>query len=223
MIKISDIKVERLYSMGDDLMVINCARVTLDKWHEQFEKMSDTRLINFLSRENHWEPFAHPHMTIRVTAPIFVARQLQKHRVGFAWSEVSRRYVDYKPSYYLPELRRRAAGVKQGSMEEEVKSILDSDGFEIAGNELVKRMFSLSDQCYERLLESDVAPEVARSVLPQSMMTTWIWTGSLIGFIRVCTLRLDPHAQKETQIVAQDIYKFARELFPISVDAWLKK
>lgn len=221
------IKVEYLNHYMDDLWVVNIARVSMGKWHQEFEGMNDTRLINYLAEHEHWMPFAHPRMTFRITAPIFLARQLQKHQVGFEWSEISRRYVDTPPEFYVPEARRRAPQVKQGSLKEVVTEVPVIDHFN--GNEylmpptmLFEAKYQDALDAYNALLAGDVAPEIARAVLPQGMMTQWIWTGSLYGFARVCRLRLDSHAQREAGIVASEIRNHMKRLFPVSESALLR-
>ena len=202
--------VDLLLHMGNDLFVANVARVTLGKWHEEFMEMEDTRLIKYLARHNHWTPFAHPHVSFRCKAPIFVARQLQKHQVGFVWNEVSRRYVDVTPEFYMPEMRARAEGVKQGSLDQVVEDNIGCmDKFE--------NLVNAAHWTYNNLMAKGVAPEIARSVLPQSTMTEWIWTGSMYGFARVCNLRLDKHAQKETRLITQKLYDYLLRLFPVSM------
>ena len=234
-------EVTYLEHMGTDLSVVNAARVSFDKesvWERSDEETklftlnqgdtaptylklseADTKLINYLAKNNHWSPFAHPQVSIRVKAPIFVARQLAKHQVGFAWNEVSRRYVDSEPEFYEPEAwRAKADNVKQGSSDVNVKvnlSMHETGGEQGFGN------YTAQDLCvesYKYLLRKGVCPEQARMVLPQSMYTEWIWTGSLLGWSRVCKLRLDSHTQKETQEVAQMINDIVEPLFPVS---WL--
>lgn len=208
--KTADIYVTFLDRMGTDLRVANAARVTLNKWHWKMTE-ADVGLIHYLAEHDHWSPFAHCFMTFRITAPMFVARQLQKHTVGFAWNEMSRRYVDDEPEFYIPEARKRAEGVKQGSLDE----VVDDDGW-------IERAIEFSDMSYSVLLEKGVAPEVARAVLPMSTMTSWIWSGSLYAFARVCRLRLAHEAQKETRIVAREIYRKMDMFFPVSTDALLR-
>jgi thymidylate synthase (FAD) len=143
-------------------------------------------------------------MQFYIKAPVFVARQLVKHQVGLTWNEVSRRYVDTEVEFYEPtEWRLAAENKKQGSSEETVEySISPAHKF--------------AKQCYENMLNLGIAPEMARMVLPQSMMTEWYWSGTLYAFARVCNLRCKPDAQKETQDVGWGIDKYARELFPAS-------
>jgi thymidylate synthase (FAD) len=172
----------------------------------------DAKLINYLAHHGHWSPFSHCFLTFRIKAPIFVARQLQKHQVGLAWNEVSRRYVDSEPEFYTPEgWRKRAENVKQGSSEETINDIM----FEAA----YKTRLTDSLATYQLMLRRGVCPEQARMVLPQSMMTEWFWSGSLYAFARVCGLRLDSHAQKETRIVAEGIDKYCAAKFPVSWEA----
>lgn len=227
--------------MGSDLTVVNAARVSFDKQSELEEvtetfwednvllgplpydvksmrlKDADKRLIAYLAKHKHWTPFAHPQLSFRVSAPIFVARQLQKHQVGLAWNEVSRRYVDSDPEFYVPEQwRGRAENVKQGSSDAEV-DINQIDG--MSGIFLPDEVFDICAETYEALLTIGVCPEQARMVLPQSMMTEWVWTGSLAAFARVVNQRLDPHAQRECRPVAEDIANTLQQHFPVSWEA----
>ena len=190
--------------MGSDLSVVNAARVSFAKEHKEFKEPADTRLINYLAKHNHWSPFAHASIQFHIKAPVFVARQLVKHQVGLVWNEVSRRYVDEEPEFYTPkEWRGVAENKKQGSSNETVEyNILPA--------------YKFARQCYENMLNKGIAPEMARMVLPQSMMTEWYWSGTLYAFARVCNLRCKPDAQKETQNVGWGIDKYARELFPTS-------
>lgn len=212
-------KVDLIDHMGSDLSVVNAARVSFDKVssfdydpHEQVWELSDkdTKLIHYLAKHGHWTPFAHCFLSFRIKAPIFVARQLQKHQVGLAWNEVSRRYVDSEPEFYHPRIwRKKAENVKQGSSSEQAD-------LNVLSQEIVGMAYAPALRMYKSLLDDGVCPEQARMVLPQSMMTEWIWSGSLYAFARVCKLRLDPHAQKETQSVAEEIARLTREKFPVS-------
>ena len=200
-------KVELIDHMGNDLSIVNAARVSFAKVHAEFDDKGDTRLINYLAKHNHWSPFGHASMQFHIKAPVFVARQLVKHQIGLTWNEVSRRYVDDEPEFYEPtEWRLAAEDKKQGSSEETVKySILPAHKF--------------AKECYENMLNLGIAPEMARMVLPQSMMTEWYWSGTLYAFARVCNLRCKPDAQVETQMVAEQIDKLSEELFPVSWNA----
>ena len=201
-------KIELIDIMGNDLSVVNAARVSYSKTKKSFEQ-SDEKLIKYLAEHNHWSPFAHASLQFRIKAPIFVARQLVKHQVGLAWNEVSRRYVDFPPELYKPETwRGRPKNSKQGS-----------DG-EIKLDQTIEySMESAMESClitYNTLLEKGVAPEQARMVLPQSMMTEWYWSGTLYAFSRVCNLRCKPDTQKETRDVADEMSKICDEKFPYS-------
>lgn len=204
--------VELIDSMGSDLSVVNAARVSFhkesaweyenpDDWHniQQVLSEKDQKLISYLSRHGHWTPFGHAFLSFRIKAPIFVARQLVKHQVGLVWNEVSRRYVDEEPEFYAPlSWRKRPDGsVKQGSGAVHEKSDVIQTG--------LRNILWDADKYYKWLLNEGVAPEQARMVLPQNTMTEWIWSGSLAAFARVCKLRLDPHAQQETQEIAKQI------------------
>jgi thymidylate synthase (FAD) len=224
------IKVDLIDHMGTDLTVVNAARVSFDKesyWSSSdggFDYIlteKDDKLIHFLAKHEHWSPFAHTSLQFRIKAPIFVARQLGKHQVGLVWNEVSRRYVDSEPEFYAPETwRKRAENKKQGSSEEAVSIPLTE--YWGVGYDMVHDFNIDAMSVYERLLKAGVCPEQARMVLPQSMMTEWYWTGSLMAFVRVLKLRLDPHTQYETRIVAEKMAPLIEELFPVSYKALME-
>jgi thymidylate synthase (FAD) len=209
--------------MGSDLSVVNAARVSFDKKHDKFEEARDARLIRYLAKHNHWTPFGHTSITVHCKAPIFVARQLGKHQTGLVWNEVSRRYVDSEPEFFVPDSwRLRAKDKKQGSSEETIEEFWFSNGVEGWKTEIDNCVYSdiESSLClYDSLLDAGVAPEQARMVLPQSTYTEWYWTGSLAAFARVCNLRLAPDTQKETRDIAEDISGIMRELYPVSWEA----
>ena len=149
-------------------------------------------------------------LSFRIKAPIFVARQLVKHQVGLAWNEVSRRYVDTDPEFYMPDYwRKKAENVKQGSSDE---PIYCSEEWHDAATYHTKQLFYM----YKNMIDSGICAEQSRMILPQNMMTEWIWSGSLYAFARVCNLRLDSHTQKETQVVAKMISDLVAEKFPES-------
>jgi thymidylate synthase (FAD) len=201
--------VEMIASMGDDLMVVNAARVSFAKVSTQLTE-ADTKLIRYLARHNHITPFFHPQIQFRIKMPIFVAREWFRHTIGFARNEVSRRYVDFKAETYNPlHLRARDKNLKQGSKEEDVENN------DLAADTILKS-HEASIHAYEELLSLNVAPEIARMALPQSMYTEFIETGSLAAYARLCKLRLDPHAQKEIQLYAEAIDKVLRDRFPVS-------
>ena len=202
-------KVVLIDSMGTDLPVVNAARVSFDKHHEEFTK-GDEKLIAYLAKHGHWTPFGHPQLQFRISAPIFVARQLVKHQVGLVWNEVSRRYVDTVPVFHIPtQWRGKAEDRKQGSSKETVNL-----NFTIT--DAVIDLHTNALELYRQLLDAKVAPEQARLVLPQSMYTEWYWTGSLYAFARVCNLRTSEDAQEETRYVAQEISTLIETKFPIS-------
>jgi thymidylate synthase (FAD) len=202
-------KVELLGVFGDDLMVVNAARVSFRKESKAMTPQ-DERLIKYLARNNHITPFFHPQIQFRICMPIFVAREWYRHQIGFARNEVSRRYVDEKPECFVPDvLRRRDSNVKQGSSNEVVA---DNDKC----MDLIQKLQDDSIELYQTLLDHDVCPEQARIILPQSMYTEFIETGSLAAYARLCRLRLDPHAQKEIQVYADMISSILSEKFPVS-------
>jgi thymidylate synthase (FAD) len=202
-------KVEVLGVFGDDLMVVNAARVS---FHKESKVMNphDERLIKYLARHNHITPFFHPQVQFRIRMPIFVAREWYRHQIGFARNEVSRRYVDETPECFVPDyLRQRDAKIKQGSSSEKVE---DNDSC----LSLINTLQTTAVEVYEELLKKGVCPEQARIVLPQSMYTEFIETGSLAAYARLCKLRLDPHAQREIQVYAEMISDILSEKFPVS-------
>lgn len=218
--------VEYIDHMGDDLMVVNAARVSFHKESEPHPSGSlyerDEKLIRYLAKHGHWSPFSHPQVTFRVKAPIFVARQLVKHQVGLAWNEVSRRYVDDVPRIYIPETwRKRAENKKQGSSTDTVERLTFQDpiyGVETKDtpSNVVEEVMTTVVALYLQMLDAGVCPEQARMVLPQSMYTEWYWTGSLYAWARVCKQRLDDHAQAETREIAAEISGHMHQLFPNS-------
>ena len=206
------IECELVDSMGTDASVVNAARVSFGK---RISAMSpgDGKLINYLAKHGHWSPFGHATLQFRIKAPVFVARQLVKHQVGLCWNEVSRRYVEYEPEFYeVDKWRGKPTDKKPGSSEDEVEwvSRLRRTGA------LKLEVENIALENYNIMLEAGVAPEQARMILPQSMMTEWIWSGSLYSFARVCNLRCAPDAQYETRLVANIIDKKTAILFPVS-------
>ena len=242
---------------GDDLLVVNAARVSMKKeseyeiscgipehkcswrnyyldgdsskcaWCDYGEPVlsdRDKKLIEYLARHNHWTPFGHPHITLHIKVPIFVARQLMRSNVGIVYNEVSRRYVDDQPEFWWPEggWRKRAENVKQGSSDETITKIALDDGTDFAITTEAASLVEACEEFYEDLLSFGIAPELARIVLPQNMYTEFYMTGSLAAFARVCKLRLDPHAQKEIRDVAKQISDIIEPLFPVSWKALME-
>lgn len=224
--KTAPMLVTYLDHMGTDLTVVDAARVSMAKESEwdfvpsglpntgqQRLVDGDVKLVTYLAKHHHWTPFSHPQISFRIKAPIFVARQWFKHMVGITRNETSRRYVDEEPEFYFPEVwRGRPAGsIKQGS-----------SGV-VKLNTLVENHSQDCLDWYNHLLEDGVAPEQARMVLPQNMMTEWVETASLAAVCRACKLRLDPHAQQETREIAEQIAEIVAPLFPVSWAALMDK
>lgn len=204
--------VELLEVFGDDLTVVNAARVSFHKEATEFSP-KDKGLINYLAKHEHISPFFHPQIRLRVKMPIFVAREWYRHTIGFARNEVSRRYIDEPPEMWIPtEFRARDANLKQGSKEEAVST---NDTV----TEVYKHAVDVTNSAYKAMLEAGVAPEIARAILPQSMYTEFIETGSLAAYARLCGLRLDPHAQKEIREFAQAVSELLVTRFPVSWEA----
>lgn len=208
------IEITYIDHMGSDLSVVNAARVSFGKNSEMDRsylrsppklKDKDAKLIKYLAKHKHTSPFNHTFMTVHVKAPIFVARQLQKHEY-MPWNEVSRRYVDDTPEFYEPDVwRGRADDKKQGSVGA-VESV-PVGAFKVQGYCLA---------AYQDLLSSGICPEQARMILPQNMMTEWYWSGTVGAFAKMCNLRCKPDTQLETRIVGNEVSNIMLRYFPVS-------
>lgn len=208
-----DITVEFVDKMGSDLFAANVARVSFDNWKEEFDD-KDAKLISYLAKHKHTTPFRHPHLAVRCTAPIFLARQLGKHQVGMDWNEVSRRYVKTDFTYFSPSMWRKApeGSIKQGSKDEAVETL----GAGVSPQTAWEACIESCTQTYDNMIKAGVAPEQARMVLPQGMNTSWIWTGSLLAFAHVYNLRADfSHAQKDLKRFVEQLDAVAMEHFPV--------
>ncbi len=214
--------------MGTDLTTVNAARVSFDKESSfslepgQVLYEKDTKLIRYLAKHQHLSPFGHCFASFVVKAPIFVARQLVKHEY-LRINEVSRRYVDTEPEFYEPLVWRGAPkDKKQGSSGAEVVDLrMQGYGVQTVHDAAFKHQMHSMD-LYRDMINADVAPEMARMVLPQNTMTEWWWSGSLDAFANMCNLRLGHDAQYETQLVAREVSKFMSELFPVSWKALME-
>lgn len=220
--------VELVEVMGSDLSVVNAARVSFNKQSEWEDVDSDGngilsakdfKLIAYLAEHKHWTPFAHPQITMRIKAPISIRTQLFKHKVGFVENEISRRYVSYVPDIYQPFWRAKPIGsAKQGS-EDFVKDGESKNTFQRTYKEATDKCLDI----YNSLIDSGVAPEQARFVLPQGTYTEWWWTGSLAAYARVYNQRSDPHAQWEVREYAKAIGALIEPLFPESWNVLTKE
>ena len=236
------IKATLIDHMGCDMSVVNAARVSFGKKIDRmYTKPEDEKLIRYLAEHKHMSPFGHCFATFHVKAPVFVARQLVKHKF-LRWNEISRRYVDDKPEFYEPEVwRGRSADKKQGS--EGVITTLewserdsDYDGYypddkkylqpwvnyEDTPQNITQGLYEQVKDVYRILLECECAPEMARMLLPQSMMTEWIWSGSLDAFADMCRLRCKPDTQYESRLVADQISAEMAKLFPVSWESLME-
>jgi thymidylate synthase (FAD) len=215
------IEVTYVDHMGTDLTVANAARVSFgkksemdssDPWGPPFLKVKDAKLIRYLAEHKHISPFGHCFASFHIKAPLFVARQLVKHKF-LRWNEISRRYVDHEPEFYEPNAwRGRSLDVKQGS-----------EGVTYPDPDIIHFYEHTALRSYNELLEQGVCPEQARMVLPQSMMTEWYWSGSLDAFADMCNLRCKPDTQAETRFVADAISEEMEKLFPVSWEALTKE
>ena len=212
------INVTYIDHMGTDLTVANAARVsfgkqsemdTSDVWGPPKLKDKDTKLIRYLAEHKHISPFGHCFASFHIKAPVFVARQLVKHKF-LRWNEISRRYIRSEPEFYAPDWRVSAEDKKQGSgvsMDKSERKPVDNK---------YEQLTKGSARTYRRMLELGVCEEQARMVLPQSIMTEWHWSGSLDAFANMCNLRCKPDTQYETQVVAKHIDTEMVKLFPVS-------
>ena len=231
-------KAELVEHWGTDLTVVNAARVSMDKeseWDlepaadvgpdvwERVLSDRDKKLVSYLAREGHTSCFEHQGATLRLKVPIFIARQIQRHRT-FSYNEISRRYVDTDPEFYWPDKwRKRADNVKQGSSDEEVVT----GWWRAADNsypvqERVEEHLAMTVELYEDMLKAGVAPELARMILPQNMYTEFYMTGNLRAWAHFLNLRLDAHAQKEVRDVAEQVRDTLVPLWPVSMEALLE-
>lgn len=203
--------VKLLDVMGNDLTVVNAARVSFAKESTEMTE-KDAKLIVYLAKHHHVTPFFHPQIRFRIKMPIFVAREWYRHQIGFARNEMSRRYVDDPPEFFLPnhyDIRERDSNLKQGSMS---NAVCGSEHMHM----VLSNATAHANMVYQTLLNANVAPEIARIVLPQNMMTEFIETASLAAYARLCKLRLDPHAQKEIRDYAEAISVQLERHFPVS-------
>lgn len=202
-------EVKYLGHYGNDIAVVNAARVSFGKRKEVFDD-KDAKLIKYLKTHGHVLPFRHPHVSFHFKAPVFVARQLVKHQVGMSWSEISRRYVTTDVEFYQPDFWRAAAeNVKQGSADTEAphRDYNDSDYWVLQ---------KLATETYNSFIKRGIAPEQARMVLPVAHYTEWHWTGSLLAWAHLWKLRVEHSAQKETTKCVKLIGPKMEELFPVS-------
>jgi thymidylate synthase (FAD) len=235
------IKATYIDHMGSDLSVVNAARVSFGKKSSAVEwgwidiedrsgelvailNEQDTKLIHYLASHKHMSPFGHAFASFHVKAPIFVARQLVKHKF-LRWNEISRRYVDDEPEFYTPEVwRKRSKDKKQGSDGVITTScVVDLDGEHTHPRYAADDVNTVALTIYGRMVEAGVAPEQARMVLPQSTITEWYWSGSLDAFADMCRLRCKEDTQYETRLVADQISVIMKDLFPVSWDALTKE
>lgn len=201
--------VELLETFGSDLTVVNAARVSLGKQVDEFTD-KDARLVKYLADHNHISPFFHPQARFRLKMPIWMAREWFRHTVGFARNEVSRRYVDSEPTFFLPDaIRTRAPNKKQGSNE-------DVHAYSDELRDVMRASCEEALETYAKLLAEGVPPEQARMILPQSMMTEFIETGSLAAYARLVNLRKTEDAQKEIRDVANEVATLLHSAFPKS-------
>lgn len=213
-------KVELIDSSGGDLSVVNSARVSFNVEAEVLEA-KDEKLINYLSKHRHDTPFRHNFVQLRCEVPLFLARQLMKHQAGLTWNEESRRYIDYMPEFYIPKQWRARPdkSIKQGSEGvvgsfSKYKSIMGNVADTAEGH--YDLYLSKIKQLYQEMLDNNVAPEMARMILPQSMMVNFIWSGNLLAFFHVYSLRSGEGAQEEAKEFAEMLKEAIEPEFKIS-------
>lgn len=214
-------KVELLSTWGDDWLICDVARVSFDKRSEEYTEEQNVKLINYLIKHKHTSCLRHPQLRFRIECPIYVERQLFKSQIGMSANSISGRYVDFSDSYDLPvELRKQSESSKQGSSDERIRLEIESYLITKVGNKVEK-----DKELYEELLREGVSKEQARVILPLCLNTKFIWTGSLLSFLHLFDLRIDSHAQKETRLVAEEMYRLIEETgqFKHTLQAWKNK
>ena len=219
-------KVDFIESWGSDLSVVNAARVSIDK-HSSELLPKDEKLIHYLAKHKHTSCFEHMGATLKLKVPIFIARQIQRHRT-FSYNEISRRYVDSPPEFFWPDKwRKRAENAKQGSGDGVVTHIeyelspVSGEKISLPIEETYSHLVRTALDTYNMMLDSGVAPEQARMILPQNMYTEFYMSGNLRAWSHFLHLRLDGHAQKEVQDVAQMVADILTPLFSVSMEALL--
>ena len=210
--------IQLIQSYGDDLTIVNAARVSLDKLsdyeysEEDFDEVlpeADRRLLKYLAKHNHWSPSSHAFIQVRIKAPISVQRQWFKHNIGCTHSSESTRYVTVKPEFYVPQtLRKQSKSMKQGS-EGEIETRME----ELLKDEIYVT-YEYMLETYTSLLISGVAKEQARDVLPLATYTTWISTISVAAAYRIYKLRTTDGAQFEIGEYAKALWNFVKTQFP---------
>lgn len=202
-------KAEYVDHMGTDLSVVNAARVSFAKQKTVLEA-GDVGLIQYLARHNHWTPFAHTAISLRMQAPVPLRTQCFKHKQGLVENEESRRYITTRPQLFMPEFFRSKpeGSIKQGSA-----GVHPNSPEWLA---LYQNQCEAAIVLYQAMIDDGVAPEQARFVLPQGVEVSWIWTGSLYAFANFVNKRRDPHAQREIQQLADQVAEIMQPLFPLS-------
>lgn len=224
------ISVELLDYCGSDEAVANAARVSFSQfgeWNsipEGYTKAKSDKLIKYLADHSHTSPFRHNSITVRCQAPVFLARQLMKHQAGLSWNEISMRYCDKPLGFFFPEAWRSRPdkSLKQGSGDGVVEVLHRGDDSYSWAEKTTEAYFDHVADCvnlYQDMLSNNVAPELARMVLPQAMLTDWVWTGNLMAFSHVYNLRSKDNAQLEARFFAEQLDKVLQPIFPVSWSA----
>lgn len=200
-------KAELLQTFGGDENHVNVARVSYGKESSNYTEEQNAKLIKYLVKHGHTSPFRHSQLQFRIKCPIYVERQVHKHQIGISVNSISGRYVDFSDSYYyIDRFRTQSKDSKQGSGEY-LEPIKDHKAYTIQ-REIIDRC----KKAYNDLLELGVSKEQARSVLPLSLETEFIWTGSFLAFVHLCNLRLKEDTQKETRMLVQEMLEQVKEL-----------
>lgn len=211
----NEIKIDYIDHMGSDISVVNSARVSFGKETKAIDE-KDIKLINYLAKHKHLTPFEHCSLSVKVTCPLFIRSQIHRHRT-FSYNEISRRYTSENIEFYEPEVYRK---------QHDKSKQCSAGDFDEATNAniqlLVRQIHEQSLDAYNKLLDLGVAREMARGILPQNLMTEFWMTGNLRNWVAFLGLRIDNHAQKEVQDVAQPILKIIKEKFPESAKALFK-
>lgn len=204
----SSIKAEYIEHMGNDLTVVNAARVSFGKFKNKLDE-GDEKLLTYLAKHKHFTPFEHCQLSVLISCPLYIRSQIHRHRT-FSYNEISRRYTDENIEFFVPDnLRHQHTKSKQCS-----NGIIDDENLQSAYLLAIKEHHIDALNLYQALLDAGIAREQARGVLPQNLMTQFWMSGNLRNWAQFLALRLDGHAQAEAQSIAQNVANIIKDKFP---------
>ena len=209
-------KVDYVSHMGSDLTVVNSARVSFGVEKEKLDA-KDKRLVNYLIRHKHTSTLEHCLITFRFTVPLYVRSQHHRHRT-WSYNEISRRYTDFNIEFYEPtQFRMQHESNRQASSSD----LIDPEIMSGKASKVIRLHNRVSLRLYNELVEKGVCREQARGVLPQNMYTEYYGTANLNNILKFVDLRVHDGAQWEIQQVAKAVLNITKNLFPITVEAYI--